>query len=212
MGIEIVKKYFSDFTEKQIEQLEALEVLYRDWNEKINVISRKDIDNLYRNHVLHSLSIAAFTSFTDGSQILDLGTGGGFPGIPLAIFFPEVNFHLIDGTRKKIHVVQEVTEALGLKNVRADQIRAEELKGRKYDFVLSRAVAPLEKLTLWSQPLISAKPANAIPNGLITLKGGDLREELKTLRRGTYYERVPIGEYFPEPYFQDKFLIYIQIP
>lgn len=210
MGLSTITKYFSEFTEPQLDQFNQLEGLYRDWNSKINVISRKDIDNLYTRHVLHSLSIAAFTPFSPGSKILDLGTGGGFPGIPLAIFYPEVHFELIDGTRKKIGVVQEIVSALKLKNVQARQIRAEEVK-RRYDFIVSRAVAPLPKLLEWSRPLISKKDNNAIPNGLIALKGGKIDSEIKTIPRGSYFEKEAIYQYFPEPEFDQKFLIYVSL-
>ena len=207
MGLELIQRYFSDFTDQQIDQFLQLEKLYRDWNSKINVISRKDIDNLYSRHVLHSLSIAAFTSFIPGTQIMDLGTGGGFPGIPLAIFFPEVQFHLIDGTRKKIMVVQEITDALQLQNVRTSHIRVEEVH-EKYDFVVSRAVAPLAQLVQWSIPRISTNDKNAIPNGLIALKGGSVDKEIKSLPRGSYVEKERIQQFFPEPDFEDKYLIY----
>lgn len=207
MGLNTILKYFTDFSEHQTQQFEQLDELYREWNSKINVISRKDIDNLYTRHVLHSLSIAAFTSFAKGTRVMDLGTGGGFPGIPLAIFYPEVDFHLIDGTRKKIMVVKEIATALDLTNVRATQIRAEEVKER-YDFVVSRAVAPLDQLVQWARPLISRKDQNAIPNGLIALKGGAVDKEIKTLPRGTYVEKEPIQQFFPDPEFKDKFLIY----
>lgn len=207
MGLELIQRYFSDFTDQQIDQFRQLDKLYRDWNSKINVISRKDIDNLYSRHVLHSLSIAAFTSFIPGTQIMDLGTGGGFPGIPLAIFFPEVQFHLIDGTRKKIMVVQEITDALQLQNVRTSHIRVEENR-EKYDFVVSRAVAPLAQLVQWSIPRISKKDKNAIPNGLIALKGGSIDKEIKSLPRGSYVEKERIQQFFPEPEFEDKYLIY----
>ncbi len=207
MGLNIVLKYFSDFSDIQLERLEKLDGLYRDWNSKINVISRKDIDNLYVRHVLHSLSIAAFTSFSKGSRILDLGTGGGFPGIPLAIFYPDVDFYLIDGTKKKIMVVEEISAALGLTNIQARQIRAEEVKER-YDFVVSRAVAPLDQLVLWSRRLISGTDKNAIPNGLIALKGGAVDKEIKALPRGSYVEKESIRQFFPEPDFHDKYLIY----
>src|SRR5690606_9171861 len=207
MGLELIQRYFSDFTDQQIDQFRQLDKLYRDWNSKINVISRKDIDNLYSRHVLHSLSIAAFTSFIPGTQIMDLGTGGGFPGIPLAIFFPEVQFHLIDSTRKKIMVVQEITDALQLQNVRTSHIRVEENR-EKYDFVVSRAVAPLAQLVQWSIPRISKKDKNAIPNGLIALKGGSIDKEIKSLPRGSYVEKERIQQFFPEPEFEDKYLIY----
>ncbi len=210
MGLDTITKYFSDFTDVQMHQMEQMEELYHDWNSKINVISRKDIDNLYTRHVLHSLSIAAFTTFSKDSRILDLGTGGGFPGIPLAIFYPEVDFRLIDGTQKKIMVVQEIAEALGLQNVLAKQIRAEETKD-KYDFVLSRAVAPLDQLMQWAEPLISKKEKNAIPNGLIALKGGTIDKEIKSLPKGTYVEKEPVKQYFPEPEFDEKYLIYVPL-
>src|SRR5690554_793173 len=207
MGMNTILQYFDDFTEKQLSQLRQLDEHYREWNSKINVISRKDIDNLYTRHILHSLSIAAFTSFTDGSRVMDLGTGGGFPGIPLAIFYPKVEFHLIDGTRKKIMVVEEISAAIGLTNVRASHIRAEEVK-EKYDFVVSRAVAPMNQLVQWSRPLISRKDKNAIPNGLIALKGGAVDKEIKSLPRGSYVEKERVGGFFPEPEFEDKYLIY----
>lgn len=210
MGLEVITKYFADFTDEQMEQFAKMEELYKDWNSKINVISRKDIDNLYARHVLHSLSIAAFTTFANGSRILDLGTGGGFPGIPMAIFYPDVDFHLIDGTRKKIMVVQEVADALGLQNVYARQARAEETKD-KYDFVLSRAVAPLDQLVEWSRPLVSKKERNAVPNGLITLKGGAVDKEIKSLPKGTYTEKESINQYFNEEEFNEKFLIYVPL-
>ena len=210
MGLNTITKYFSDFTDDQLARLESMERLYRDWNDKINVISRKDIDNLYTRHVLHSLSIAAFTPFTENSRVLDLGTGGGFPGIPLAIFYPEVDFLLIDGTRKKIMVVTEIAEALGLTNVEARQVRAEELRDQ-FDFVISRAVAPLDQLVLWSRPLITKKEKNAIPNGLIALKGGAVDKEIKSLPRGTYCEKESVYQYFPELEFQEKYLIYVPL-
>ena len=170
--MEIIQKYFPKLSERQLERFEALLSLYSDWNSKINVISRKDIDNLYERHVLHSLAISRLIAFGPGSRILDLGTGGGFPGIPLAIFFPEVQFTLIDGTRKKIKVVEEVCQALGLTNVRAMQVRAEELKKERFDFVVSRAVAALDKLLPWCQRLLKREQQHSLPNGLICLKGG----------------------------------------
>jgi len=154
--MEIIHKYFPDLTEEQSDLLTKLQPLYKEWNEKINVISRKDIDNLYERHVLHSLSIAKLLKFRSGSDILDLGTGGGFPGIPLAIMFPDVNFHLVDGTKKKILVVQEVAKALGLKNVKAEATRAEEIKKKRYDFVLARAVTQIDRLVPWMRRLIKS--------------------------------------------------------
>lgn len=205
-----VKSYFPKLSEQQISQFEQLGPLYSEWNAKINVISRKDIDNLYERHVLHSLAIARFIHFHSGAEILDLGTGGGFPGIPLAIFFPQTKFFLIDGTRKKIKVVQEVADALGLKNVKAKQVRAEELKKMKFDFVVSRAVAAIDQLALWSQPLIKMKEQHAIPNGLIALKGGNIQAEVKLLPRGSYSEINPVSDYFSEPFFAEKHLVYVQ--
>ena len=183
--------------------------LYKDWNSKINVISRKDIDNLYANHILHSLAIAKFIKFQDGSNVLDLGSGGGFPGIPLAIYFPNVNFTLIDGTRKKITVCEEVIKGLGLTNVKAIQQRAEEHK-EKYDMVVTRAVAQIDKLRLWTSKLIHNKHKNALPNGLIALKGGNINEEMKSLPKSDYYEIKPISEYFSIPFFLDKYVVYVQ--
>lgn len=201
-------KYFPELTKRQLEQFEHAASLYREWNEKINVISRKDIDNLYLHHFLHSLAIARFIAFKSGSRILDLGTGGGFPGIPLAIMFPEVHFTLIDGTQKKIKVVQEVVSALDLKNTEPKAVRAEELKD-KFDFVVTRAVAKIDQLLLWSRRLIHQKHLNTYPNGLIALKG-DVKEELKLLPKHEYREVYPIVKYFPEEYFEGKFILYVQ--
>ncbi|MEZ4981764.1 MAG: 16S rRNA (guanine(527)-N(7))-methyltransferase RsmG, partial [Saprospiraceae bacterium] len=172
--MDLVKKYFPELPAATLEKLEGLEPLYREWNDKINVISRKDIDNFQEHHLLHSLAITKYIRFQPGTEVMDLGTGGGFPGIPLAIVFPEVKFYLIDGIMKKIRVVNEVAEALGLKNVEAHQKRAEELKGKTFDFVVSRAVAPIDKLYEWSYRLIHENHRNSMPNGLIALKGGNL--------------------------------------
>ena len=204
-----ILSYFPDLTETQQKQFGQLGELYKDWNQKINVISRKDIDNLYVRHVLHSLAIPPVVRFRTGADILDLGTGGGFPGIPLAILYPEVNFTLIDGTRKKIFVVQEVVDALGLKNVTARQIRAEEIKA-KFDFVVTRAVARLDKLILWSQRLIKNTEKHAIPNGILALKGGDVQSEAKDIPKGNYVEIYPINDFFKEEEFNDKYVIYVQ--
>ncbi|PUZ29256.1 16S rRNA (guanine(527)-N(7))-methyltransferase RsmG [Chitinophaga parva] len=211
--MDIILKYFDDFTPAQMQQLQALAGLYQEWNEKINVISRKDIDALYEKHVLHSLSIAAEHDFADGSQILDLGTGGGFPGIPLAIFFPNVQFHLVDSIGKKIKVVQEVAAALGLQNVTTAHSRVEEIKNRKFDFVVSRAVAPLADLWRWSKPLV--KSSNRSVNdpsihrpGLICLKGGDLHEEISM--SGTRPVLTHIYDLFPEDYFKEKYVVYVK--
>ncbi len=207
--MEKIRKYFPDLSDLQIQQLEKLGPLYQEWNEKINVISRKDIENLYTHHVLHSLVIAKFLPFKADAHILDLGTGGGFPGIPLAILFPETQFTLIDGTRKKIRVVEEVSAALELKNVTAKHIRAEELKER-FDFVICRAVASLDKLVMWSFRLLKSNHYHFMPNGLITLKGGNLRKEIRALGKGHYIEVHSILDFFKDEYFEEKKLVYVQ--
>ena len=207
--METILQYFPNLTPQQIDHFQQLEDLYRDWNQKINVISRKDIDNLYLRHVLHSLAIPAVVRFRSDADILDLGTGGGFPGIPLAILYPDVNFTLIDGTRKKIHVVEEVAKTLELKNVTAKQIRAEELKG-KFDFIVTRAVARLDKLVLWSQRLLKNKERHAIPNGILALKGGAIQAEIKELPKGNYIEVYDIIDIFKELTFEDKYVVYVQ--
>ena len=206
--MEIISKYFKELSPAQQDQFAALFDVYKEWNDKINVISRKDFDTLYERHVLHSLAIVKFLPFQNGSKILDIGTGGGFPGIPLAIMFPECQFHLVDSIGKKIKVVQEVAAALGLKNVKATHGRAEEVKD-KYDFVVSRAVAELELLVKWSQGKISKKQINAIPNGLICLKGGDLSEELKAVNQ--YKELYSLNDYFTEDFFETKKLVYVSL-
>lgn len=208
--MEILQKYFPKLSEKQLQQFAQLKPLYEEWNQKINVISRKDIDNLEDRHILHSLAIVSVVRFRTGAQILDLGTGGGFPGIPLAIFYPNVQFKLIDGTGKKIRVANEIIEALGLKNVTAEQVRAEELKKQKFDFVVCRAVASLEKLRLWSARLLKRKQNHALPNGLLTLKGGDIESEIKELPKGEYVEAYPIPDFFEEAIFEDKYVVYVQ--
>ena len=205
--IEIITKYFPELDEKQRQQFEMLDALYRDWNAKINVISRKDIDNIYVHHVLHSLAIAKAIRFKDGSRILDFGTGGGFPGIPLAIMFPNCKFRLIDGTGKKIMVANEVAKALGLQNVEAIHRRGEEEKG-EYDFIVSRAVMQLPLLMRIIQKNISKKEKNALPNGLLCLKGGDLKEELKPYLN--IIDVMPLEDMFDEEWFkEDKKLIYL---
>ncbi len=210
MGPEIIWKYFPHLDAHQRRQIEALDGLYREWNARINVISRKDIVNLYLRHVLHSMAIGKEVAFAPGAQVLDLGTGGGFPGIPLAILFPETQFTLIDGTGKKIKVVQAVAEALQLDNVEALHVRAEMLKGRKFDFVVSRAVAALDKLVMWSFPLLKKQMQHALPNGLLALKGGNIRSEIAALPKGSYTELFPLTDYFDEPWFADKYLVYVQ--
>lgn len=203
----IISDYFQ-LTEHQEQQFAALDVLYRDWNSKINVISRKDIDNLYEHHVLHSLAIAKVLPFQPHTEILDVGTGGGFPGIPLAILFPECRFTLIDSIGKKIKVAQEVATALGLTNVECIQKRAEEEK-RKFDFVVSRAVMPLPDLVRLVQKNVSNKQRNAVPNGLVVLKGGDLREELRPFQKRA--EVTEISTLFRGEWFDTKRVIYLPL-
>lgn len=205
--MEIILKYFADFTKTQLNQFAALNNLYHEWNEKINVISRKDIDSLYEKHVLHSLSIAALIEFKPGTEIIDIGTGGGFPGIPLAIFFPEVKFHLVDSIAKKLKVVDAITEAINLKNVSTKHIRVEEVKNRKFDFAVSRAVAPLKDLRKWSKPLLKKGNTQELPNGLICLKGGDLSQEI--FESGLRPRMIAIDEIFKEEYFREKYLLHV---
>jgi len=208
--MEILRKYFSNLTEEQFAQFEQLVPLYKDWNEKINVISRKDIDNLELRHILHSLSIAKFVQFRPGSEILDLGTGGGFPGIPLAIYYPDVQFTLVDSRGKKITVVNEIIQALGLKNVTAIHGRAEEIKNQKFDFVVTRAVAKLEQLVRWCMKLVKTEEQNGLPNGLIALKGGKLKGETKALGKHYYSEYYKVQKFFKDDYFAEKFVVYVQ--
>ena len=203
--MEAILKYFK-LTAEQQRQVEMLEALYREWNAKINVISRKDIDNLYEHHVLHSMAIAKLIQFTPGTRILDFGTGGGFPGIPLAILFPDCDFKLIDGTGKKIRVAQEVCQAIGLKNCHPTQLRGEEEKG-KFDFVVSRAVMPLPDLVKIVRKNMAAKQHNALPNGIICLKGGHLEEETRPFRN--IVEINPISQFFEEEWFKEKNIIYL---
>jgi 16S rRNA (guanine527-N7)-methyltransferase len=203
-------KYFPNLAAEQQAQFTELMPLYKDWNEKINVISRKDIDNLYLHHVLHSLAIVKVMKFKDGANILDLGTGGGFPGIPLAIMYPSVNFTLVDSTAKKIKVVQEVAAALGLKNVTAIHTRVEEIKNVQFDFVVTRAVTSLDQLLRWSYKLIKKQHQHALPNGILALKGGNIREEIKAMGKGQYAEISFIQKFFKEAYFEDKAVVYVQ--
>lgn len=211
--MELIQKYFSDFSEKQIEQFAALKDLYMDWNEKINVISRKDMDNFYKHHVLHSLAIATQFNFVNGMKVMDLGCGGGFPGIPLAIFFPDTNFHLVDSINKKLKVVTEIASAIGLHNITTQHSRAEEIKDRKFDAVVSRAVAPLKDLWQWSRPLLQkskrASDKPDIPNGLICLKGGDLTREI--FESGCKPMVWEIERLFSEEFFAGKFLLYVPL-
>lgn len=207
--ISLIKKYFPNLSKIQEEQYAQLDQLYREWNAKINVISRKDMDNLYERHVLHSLAIACNIHFSPGTEVLDFGTGGGFPGIPLAIMFPEVKFRMIDGTGKKIRVVNEVAQALELKNVTAVHQRGEEEKG-KFDFVVSRAVMPLPDLVKIVKRNIRKTSANALPNGVLCLKGGNLEDELKPF--SNIVEVTSLDTFFEEDWFkEDKKLIYLPI-
>ena len=206
--MESILTYFPSLSSLQIKHFEALYDLYIDWNAKINVISRKDIQNLYVHHVLHSLSIAKFIKFTPGTQILDVGTGGGFPGIPLAILFPQLKFVMIDSIGKKIKVVNEVAQALSLQNVEAIHQRVQDEK-RKYDFVVSRAVMPLGELEKLVRNNISSTQKNALPNGLICLKGGDLKTELKPYKK--IADVITLTDYFSEPFFETKKLVYLPI-
>ncbi len=212
----VLLKYFSGFTPKQTEQFKALEELYKDWNTKINVISRKDIDSLYEKHILHSLSIAAVFDLPAGMEIIDIGTGGGFPGVPLAIFFPDVQFHLVDSIGKKLKIIEAVKEAIGLTNVTTQHSRAEDIRNRKFDFAVSRAVAPLKDLLQWSKPLLKAtsyKEQEAsgkevvYKSGLICLKGGDLSQEI--FESSARPKMIEISSLFEEDYFKEKYLLYV---
>ncbi|MBZ4651479.1 MAG: rsmG [Proteiniphilum sp.] len=200
--------YFPTLTDLQIRQFEAIGDLYKEWNSKINVISRKDIDNLYLHHLLHSLAIARYVTFANGTRIMDVGTGGGFPGIPLAILFPASHFLLLDSIGKKIRVVREIAEAIGLTNVEAIQSRAEEEK-RKFHFVVSRAVMPLPDLIRIIRKNIAKEQINALPNGIICLKGGELTAELHPFRQ--IAEEVALSNYFSDPFFQTKKLVYVPL-
>ena len=203
-----ILKYFPNLSDEQQRQLAMLEELYRDWNAKINVISRKDIDNLYEHHVLHSMSIAKMINFRPGTKILDFGTGGGFPGIPLAILFPECQFKLIDGTGKKIRVAQEVAQAIGLKNCEPQHLRGEDEKGR-YDFVVSRAVMPLPDLAKIVRKNVAREQRNALPNGIVCLKGGDLQSELQPFRH--IVDTAELSQWFSEEWFKQKYVIYLPL-
>ncbi|MGC4101861.1 16S rRNA (guanine(527)-N(7))-methyltransferase RsmG [Ferruginibacter sp.] len=212
--MELIQEYFNDFSATQLQQLAALKDLYIEWNEKINVISRKDMDNFYEHHVLHSLTIATQFEFTEGMQVMDLGCGGGFPGIPMAIFFPGTHFHLVDSINKKLKVVAEIAAAIGLKNITVQHTRAEDIKNRKFDVVISRAVAPLKDLWRWSKPLLQKNKNTQYgvntPNGLICLKGGDLTQEI--FESGCKPMVWEIEKIFPRDFFKEKYLLYVKLP
>lgn len=207
MTFELVFKYFPGLTPQQQQQFEQLQPLYRFWNEQINVISRKDIDLLYERHILHSLGIAKVCSFLPGETVLDVGTGGGFPGIPLAILFPETQFHLVDSIGKKIKVVKEVSQAIGLNNVKATQARAEEID-EKFDFIVSRAVTQLKDFYPWVKDKFNKESKNQLKNGILYLKGGDLQQE--TLESGLKVKQFELSSYFEEGFFETKKVVYIQ--
>jgi len=206
--VDLILKYFPELTGRQCEQFAALLPLYEDWNAKINVISRKDMDNFYEHHVLHSLAIAKVQPFKTMAEVLDVGTGGGFPGIPLAIMFPHSNFYLIDSIGKKIKVVQDVVEQLGLTNVRAEQIRAEQVEG-EFDFVVSRAVAPLPEFASWVRGKLSDIHYHKLRNGILYLKGGDLTAELTPFKKKV--RTWDVSDFFEEPYFETKKVVYLKV-
>lgn len=206
--MDIITKYFPALSEKQKEQFAALYDLYYDWNNKINVISRKDIENLYLHHVLHSLAIAKTITFRSGTKIMDMGCGGGFPGVPLAIMFPDVDFHLVDSIGKKIKVATEIANAIGLENIRATHSRAQEIKD-KYHFVVSRAVMQLPELIKICRKNIGKEQLNALPNGVICLKGGDIQAEVQPFRN--FVEITPLEKIFEEEFFKDKKVVYVPI-
>jgi len=205
--MKLILKYFPDLTEKQIAQFEALEDLYKDWNVKINVVSRKDIDELYLRHVLHSLAIAKVISFKDGSSLMDVGTGGGFPGVPLAILFPNCQFHLVDSINKKLNVVREVIVGLELENVKVTHTRVEEIN-ETYDFIISRAVAAMPTFVHWVKGKIAKAQNNDLKNGILYLKGGDLTEELQDYQTTTIYK---ISDFFEEEFFETKKVVHLPL-
>ena len=205
--MDLIRNYFPNLSEEQYRQFAALESLYSEWNAQINVISLKDTEHFYERHVLHSLAIAKLCRFNPGAEVLDIGTGGGFPGIPLAILFPEAQFHLVDSIGKKIKVVEEVVQALGLKNVSAEQKRAEKLN-RSFDFIVSRAVTQMPRFMAWTRNRIrKGKEAGSMANGILYLKGGDLREELADFPKAKVY---PISKYFEEEFFETKKIVYLK--
>ncbi|MBL4664142.1 MAG: 16S rRNA (guanine(527)-N(7))-methyltransferase RsmG [Flavobacteriaceae bacterium] len=205
--MDIITTYFPNLSETQIKQFELLAELYKDWNLKINVVSRKDIDEIYLRHVLHSLGVAKVLSFEPSSRVLDVGTGGGFPGIPLAILFPETHFHLVDSIGKKIKVVQEVSQGLGLENIQVTNARVETVTDR-YDFIVSRAVAQMETFTHWVKGCVAKKSVHKLKNGVLYLKGGDLTEELAKFPKATQY---PLSSYFKEDFFETKTVVHLPL-
>lgn len=207
MSVSIVLKYFPKITALQKEQFRQMQALYQDWNVKINVVSRKDIDELYLRHVLHSLGIAKVVQFREGAEVLDVGTGGGFPGIPLAILFPEVQFTLVDSIGKKIKVVDEVVSGLGLTNVRTYNSRVEDIDG-KFDFIVSRAVAAMPTFVHWTRGKIKKKSVHALENGILYLKGGDLTEELQEYQNARIYA---LSDFFEEEFFETKKVVYLRM-
>lgn len=206
--MQIIEKYFPKLTPKQVEQFTMLAPLYREWNEQINVISRKDMDDFYERHVLHALAIAKIIRFTPQTSILDVGTGGGFPGIPLAILFPACNFHLVDSIGKKIKVVNDIVEKLGLENVKATHQRVEEVNDR-FDFIVSRAVTKMPVFMSWVRKKIKKEQQNGLPNGILYLKGGDLTEEMKPVQN--FYDFFEISDFYDEPFFETKKIVYVQL-
>jgi 16S rRNA (guanine527-N7)-methyltransferase len=209
-GIKLIEKYYPDLTKEQLSKLSLLEAHYLDWNSKINVISRKDTEHIFLHHILHSLVISKFIKFLPGARVLDLGTGGGLPGIPLSIIFPEVQFTLVDGTNKKITVVKDIVEKLDIRNVEAIHTRAEEMTS-KYDFIVTRAVAKIAKLLEYSRKLIHEDHIHVIPNGIIALKGGEMKNELSELGKKEYYELEQLSSFYEEEYFSTKVLLYLQV-
>ncbi|MGV3632488.1 MAG: 16S rRNA (guanine(527)-N(7))-methyltransferase RsmG [Bacteroidota bacterium] len=205
-SVDLIQTYFPDLTARQIEQFAQLGPLYEHWNAQINVISRKDMDSFYERHVLHSLAIAKVMTFKKGAEVLDIGTGGGFPGIPLAILFPDTQFHLVDSIGKKIKVVEEVAKALGLQNLKATHERAEKIQG-KYDFIVSRAVTAMPEFLGWTKNKFKSENKHALKNGILYLKGGDLAEEMKGVKQKIAYHAIP--DFFEEEFFETKKVVYV---